>query len=91
LRPIVTRGELAVLELRGGTHVDAAHRDYAERGLSPSPVRRGRIHDSFDLAVLTAGLSRSTRRTPAGSLSKGTGRRAVEPAHDRANRCSGSR
>jgi hypothetical protein len=71
--------------------IDAAHRDYAERGLSPSPVRRGRIHDSFDLAVLTAGLSRSTRRTPAGSLSKGTGRRAVEPAHDRANRCSGSR
>jgi hypothetical protein len=30
--------------------VDAAHRDYAEKGLSPSPVRRGRIHDSFDLA-----------------------------------------
>jgi hypothetical protein len=74
LRPIVTRDELAVLELRGGTHVvvrqaeqpprpgsgapfdlmvddiDAAHRDYAAKGLSPSPVRRGRIHDSFDLA-----------------------------------------
>ena len=74
LRPIVTRDELAVLELRGGTHVvvraaetlpepgtpapfdlmvddvDAAHRDYAEKGLSPSPIRRGRIHDSFDLA-----------------------------------------
>jgi len=74
LRSIVTRGDLAVLELRGGTHVvvrraepppepgtgapfdlmvddvDAAHRDYAEKGLSPSPVRRGRIHDSFDLA-----------------------------------------
>lgn len=74
LRPIVTAGELAVLELRGGTHVvvrkaeqppnpgtgapfdlmvddiDATHRDYAEKGLSPSPVRRGRIHDSFDLA-----------------------------------------
>jgi hypothetical protein len=73
LRPIVTRDELAVLELRGGTHVvvrqaeppaadgigapfdlmvddvDAAHRDYAEKGLSPSPIRRGRIHDSFDL------------------------------------------
>jgi hypothetical protein len=67
-------GDLAVLELRGGTHVvvrrseqppepgtgapfdlmvddiDAAHRDYAGKGLSPSPVRRGRIHDSFDLA-----------------------------------------
>ena len=74
LRPIVTMGDLAVLELRGGTHVvvrrseqppeprtgapfdlmvddiDAAHRDYAGKGLSPSPVRRGRIHDSFDLA-----------------------------------------
>ena len=74
LRPIVTMAELAVLELRGGTHVvvrraapppkpgtgapfdlmvddvDAAHRDYAEKGLSPSPIRRGRIHDSFDLA-----------------------------------------
>ncbi len=74
LRPIVTTGELAVLELRGGTHVvvrragqppepatgapldlmvddvGAAHRDYAGKGLSPSPVRRGRIHDSFDLA-----------------------------------------
>ncbi|HEY3909278.1 MAG TPA: VOC family protein [Stellaceae bacterium] len=74
LRPIVTRDELAVLELRGGTHVvvrqaeeppaagagapfdlmvddvDAAHHDYAEKGLAPSPIRRGRIHDSFDLA-----------------------------------------
>src|ERR1700675_3728078 len=70
LRPIVTRDELAVLELRGGTHVvvrhaepapthgagapfdlmvddiDAAHRTYADKGLSPSRVRRGRIHDS---------------------------------------------
>ena len=74
LRPIVTMDGLAVLELRGGTHVvvrqaepppapgtgapfdlmvddvDAAHRDYAAKGLSPSPIRRGRIHDSFDLA-----------------------------------------
>jgi hypothetical protein len=74
LRPIVTRGELAVLELRGGTHVvvrqaneppapgtgapfdlmvddvDATHRDYALKGLLPSPIRSGRIHDSFDLA-----------------------------------------
>jgi hypothetical protein len=73
LRPIVTRDELAVLELRGGTHVvvrqaeppppgaaapfdlmvddvDATHRDYAAKGLSPSPIRRGRIHDSFELA-----------------------------------------
>ena len=74
LRPIVTMDGLAVLELRGGTHVvvrqaetppepgtrapfdlmvddvDAAHRAYAEKGLSPSPIRRGRIHDAFDLA-----------------------------------------
>jgi len=74
LRPIVTREELAVLELRGGTHVvvrqagqppepgtgapfdlmvddvDAAHRDFAAKGLSPAPIRRGRIHDSFELA-----------------------------------------
>ena len=74
LRPIVTRDELAVLELRGGTHVvvrqadhgvpagtaapfdlmvddvDAAHRDYAAKGLSPSEIRRGRIHDSFEVA-----------------------------------------
>ncbi len=74
LRPIVARDELAVLELRGGTHVvvrrteqppapgteapfdlmvddiDLSHRDYAAKGLSPSPIRRGRIHDSFELA-----------------------------------------
>jgi hypothetical protein len=73
LRPIVTRDELAVLELRGGTHVvvrqaeqppapgsaapfdlmvddiDAAHRDYAEKGLDPGEIRRGRIHDSFEV------------------------------------------
>lgn len=73
LRPIVTMDGLAVLELRGGTHVvvrqgeqppeggavapfdlmvddiDATHRDYVAKGLVPSPVRRGRIHDSFDL------------------------------------------
>ena len=72
LRPIVTMTELAVLELRGGTHVvvrageapqpgaaapfdlmvddvDAAHHEYAEKGLSPSPIKRGRIHDSFEL------------------------------------------
>jgi len=73
LRPIVTRGELAVLELRGGTHVvvrqaeqppapgsgapfdlmvddvDATHRDFAEKGLSPTPISRGRIHDSFEV------------------------------------------
>lgn len=70
LRPIVRMDELAVLELRGGTHVvvrksdppvpgtgapfdlmvddiDATHRDYAAKGLSPTPISRGRIHDSF--------------------------------------------
>jgi hypothetical protein len=73
LRPIVTMADLAVLELRGGTHVvvrksdppasgsvapfdlmvddvDAAHRDYAGKGLSPSEISRGRIHDSFQVA-----------------------------------------
>ena len=74
LRPIVTMEHLAVLELRGGTHVvvrdtedspapgamapfdlmvddvDATHRDYAEKGLKPSEISRGRIHDSFTVA-----------------------------------------
>ena len=73
LRPIVTREELAVLELRGGTHVvvrrgdrppeqgaaapfdlmfddiDAAHRDYTAKGFSPTEIRRGRIHNSFEV------------------------------------------
>jgi len=73
LRPIVTMDGLAVLELRGGTHVvvrkadqppasgamapfdlmvddvDATHRDFAEKGLSPTPISRGRIHDSFEV------------------------------------------
>jgi len=71
LRPIVRMDELAVLELRGGTHVvvrstetlpaagtaapfdlmvddiDATHRGYSEKGLAPTPISRGRIHDSF--------------------------------------------
>jgi hypothetical protein len=34
--------------------IDAAHRDYAEKGLSPSPIRRGHAqyrfeHDTFEL------------------------------------------
>ena len=72
LRPIVTMDDLAVLELRGGTHVvvrqgetpasgaaapfdlmvddiDATRRDYAAKGLSPSEISRGHIHDSFTL------------------------------------------
>jgi len=74
LRPIFEDAELAVLELRGGTHVvvrredeapkagtaapfdlmvddiEAARRDYAAKGLKPSDISRGRIHDSFHLA-----------------------------------------
>jgi hypothetical protein len=77
LRQVVTRDEVAIFELRGGTHVvvfpaeqppapgaaapfdlmvddiEAAHRGCAEKGLSPSPIRRTRQgsfeHDSFDL------------------------------------------
>src|SRR5947209_12302983 len=74
LRPIFADDGLAVLELRGGTHVvvrkieqpptagsaapfdlmvddiEAARRDYAAKGLGPSDISRGRIHDSFRLA-----------------------------------------
>jgi hypothetical protein len=74
LRPIFASADLAVLELRGGTHVvvrkaerpsepgaaapfdlmvddiEAARRDYAEKGLGPSDISRGRIHDAFHLA-----------------------------------------
>ena len=74
LRPIFEDADLAVLELRGGTHVvvrkseeapkagtaapfdlmvddiEAARRDYAAKGLQPSDISRGRIHDSFHLA-----------------------------------------
>jgi hypothetical protein len=73
LRPIVQMEALAVLELRGGTHVvvrstepppaagtpapfdlmvddiDVAHADYGAKGLSPTPISRGRIHDSFQM------------------------------------------
>ena len=73
LRPIFASAELAVLELRGGTHVvvrtaeqppqpgaaapfdlmvddiEAARRDYSAKGLGPSDISRGRIHDSFHL------------------------------------------
>jgi hypothetical protein len=73
LRPIFADDGLAVLELRGGTHVvvrkteqpatggstapfdlmvddiEAARRDYAAKGLGPSDISRGRIHDSFRL------------------------------------------
>ena len=72
LRPIFADDSLAVLELRGGTHVvvrkieqpptagsapfdlmvddiEATRRDYAAKGLGPSEITRGRIHDSFHL------------------------------------------
>jgi hypothetical protein len=73
-RPIFASAEIAVLELRGGTHVvvrkaersleagtaapfdlmvddiEAARRDYGAKGLGPSDIGRGRIHDSFHLA-----------------------------------------
>ena len=73
LRPVFADADLAVLELRGGTHVvvrkteeapkvgaaapfdlmvddiEAARRDYAAKGLEPSDISRGRIHDSFHL------------------------------------------
>ena len=73
LRPIFAEDSLAVLELRGGTHVvvrkaeqppaagsgapfdlmvddiEAVRRDYADKGLGPSEISRGRIHDSFHL------------------------------------------
>jgi hypothetical protein len=73
LRPIFADDSLAVLELRGGTHVvvrktdqaprtgsaapfdlmvddiEAARRDYVTKGLGPSDISKGRIHDSFHL------------------------------------------
>jgi hypothetical protein len=73
LRPIFADDDLAVLELRGGTHVvvrkaerppttgsaapfdlmvddiEAARHDYEAKGLRPSDIARGRIHDSFHL------------------------------------------
>ena len=69
MRPIFSNDEVAILELRGGTHIvlakqdaavqgdaefdlmveelDEIHRDYAARGLEPSEISRGDIHDSF--------------------------------------------
>jgi hypothetical protein len=73
LRPIFEGDDVAVLELRGGTHlvitrqprrpnkgaeasfdlmvddVDAARGRFAARGLKPTRIRRGSIHDSFRL------------------------------------------
>jgi hypothetical protein len=74
LRPIFADTDLAVLELRGGTHVvvrraeqppangaaapfdlmvddiETARTDYATKGLAPTAIVQGRIHDSFRLS-----------------------------------------
>ena len=31
-------------------NVDATHKDYAARGMEPSEMERGRIHDSFTVS-----------------------------------------
>lgn len=71
MRPIFRGDDVAVLELRGGTHIvlmkqgepaegiadfdlmveelDETHRDFAARGLEPSEISRGNIHDSFTI------------------------------------------
>jgi hypothetical protein len=73
MRPIFNGDELAVLELRGGTHavvlparrkprkgteapfdlmvddVAATRTAFAAKGLKPGRIRRGRIHDTFDV------------------------------------------
>lgn len=69
MRPVFRGDDVAVLELRGGTHlvllkqdaaaegdadfdlmveeIDESHRDFAARGLEPTGITRGDIHDSF--------------------------------------------
>jgi catechol 2,3-dioxygenase-like lactoylglutathione lyase family enzyme len=69
LREVERNEHVAVLELRGGTHLvlvpgpvpddhdapfdlmvedlDATHADWSARGLAPSAVEHGRIHDAF--------------------------------------------
>jgi catechol 2,3-dioxygenase-like lactoylglutathione lyase family enzyme len=71
MREVERNEHVAVLELRGGTHLvlvpgtpaddadtpfdlmvddlDATHAGWAERGLDPSPIERGRIHAAFTL------------------------------------------
>lgn len=78
MREVVQNEQVAVLELRGGTHlvvtegepaesasfdlmvddIDAVHAEWTSLGLAPSPIERGRIHDSF------------TVRDPAGTTVK---------------------
>jgi len=71
LRPVFERETVAVLELRGGTHiiveksrkrikpgdqapvdfmvddVKKARAKYAKMGFKPTPIKSGRVHDSF--------------------------------------------
>jgi catechol 2,3-dioxygenase-like lactoylglutathione lyase family enzyme len=69
MREVGRDDQVAVLELRGGTHLvilpgsppedgeapfdlmvddlDATHTEWSARGLDPSPIDRGRIHDAF--------------------------------------------
>jgi catechol 2,3-dioxygenase-like lactoylglutathione lyase family enzyme len=69
MREVVRNDAIAVLELRGGTHlvisqgepagsapfdlmvedIDVAHAQWAQHGLGPSKITRGRIHDRFTI------------------------------------------
>lgn len=72
MRPIFNGDDVAVLELRGGTHLvlvannnkinpsaapfdlmvddlEATHRKFKGLGLSPSPIKEGKIHNSFEI------------------------------------------
>jgi catechol 2,3-dioxygenase-like lactoylglutathione lyase family enzyme len=41
---------LGLRPIAGDEDLDATHRDFAAKGLKPSRIRRGTIHDSFALA-----------------------------------------
>ena len=71
MRPIAKFENVAILELRGGTHLvlqrgddttggsadfdlmvedlDATHASFEAKGLAPSAIELGRIHDSFTI------------------------------------------
>jgi catechol 2,3-dioxygenase-like lactoylglutathione lyase family enzyme len=73
MREVERNAQVAVLELRGGTHLvlvggsapdapvdapfdlmvedlDATHAAWTARGLAPSPIERGRIHNAFTVS-----------------------------------------
>ena len=73
MREVERNAHVAVLELRGGTHLvlvpgtapnapvdapfdlmvedlDATHTAWTARGLAPSPIERGRIHNAFKVS-----------------------------------------